>query len=467
MIRLTNYVRKTLCCILFIVLCLTVADAKKTTPPQYIDHNVEAPFTMPVIKEFVFPDKQFVITKYGARSGGQYDNTRAIARAIAACNKAGGGIVIVPRGEWLTGPIHFKSNVNLRLEEGSVLLFSDNAQDYLPAVQTSWEGLECMNYSPLLYAFDCDNIAISGTGKLKPIMERWQPWMKRPQAHLNASKQLYTWGSTDVPVEQRQMAVGENNMRPHLIHFNRCRNVLLENFSINGSPFWTIHMFLVDGGIARGLNVYAHGHNNDGIDLEMTRNFLVENCTFDQGDDAIVIKSGRNRDAWRVGQPTENVVVRNCKVVKGHCLLGVGSEMSGGVRNVLVENCELTDSAFQMMYLKTNHRRGGFIDHIYMRNCKGKSAKRMFEIDTDVLYQWKTLVPTYETRITNINNIYMENCTIERTDAIYEINGDARLPVHDIYLKDLKVGFVRKFINRSSNTFDIFTQNVTYDKTGF
>lgn len=433
---------------------------------KYITHNVSAPFDMQPIKEYVFPEKQFPITKYGAKPGGEFVNTKAIAKAIKACNKSGGGVVVVPKGEWFTGPIHFMSNVNLLLEEGATLVFSDNHLDYLPAVQTSWEGLECFNYSPLIYAFGCDNIAITGKGKLQPKIKGWTPWFKRPKEHLEASKQLYEWAAHDTPVEERQMAVGNNNMRPHLIHFNRCRNILLDGFHINGSPFWTIHLFLCDGGIARNLNVYAHNHNNDGIDLEMTSNVLIEDCKFDQGDDAIVIKSGRNRDAWRIGKPTENVVVRNCTVVKGHCLLGIGSEMSGGVRNILMENCVATDSVFRMMYMKTNHRRGGFIDHIYMRNCKGTCAGRMFEIDTDVLYQWKDLVPTYETRITSIHDIYMEDCEIDRTDAIYEVKGDARNPVHDIFLKNLKIGNVHKFISKSSNAFNVVSDNVSYSYNG-
>lgn len=313
---------------------------------KYITHNVSAPFDMQPIKEYVFPEKQFPITKYGAKPGGEFVNTKAIAKAIKACNKSGGGVVVVPKGEWFTGPIHFMSNVNLRLDEGATLVFSDNHLDYLPAVQTSWEGLECFNYSPLIYAFGCDNIAITGKGKLQPKIKGWTPWFKRPKEHLEASKQLYEWGSHDTPVEERQMAVGSNNMRPHLIHFNRCHNILLDGFHINGSPFWTIHLFLCDGGIARNLNVYAHNHNNDGIDLEMTSNVLIEDCKFDQGDDAIVIKSGRNRDAWRIGKPTENVVVRNCTVVKGHCLLGIGSEMSGGVRKILMDH--LTTSSKRM-----------------------------------------------------------------------------------------------------------------------
>ena len=443
-----------------------MAQAAGKQEAQYVLHHVDAPFAMEPIKEYVFPEKRFVITKYGAKAGGEYNNAKAIAKAIRACNKAGGGVVVVPAGRWFTGAIHLMSNVNLRLEEGAVLEFSDNAADYLPAVQTSWEGLECFNYSPLVYAFNCENVAITGSGKLQPRIKGWTPWFKRPKEHLEGSKLLYTWGSTDVPVEQRQMAVGAYNMRPHLIHFNRCRNILLDGFHINGSPFWTIHLFLCDGGIARNLNVYAHNHNNDGIDLEMTRNVLVENCRFDQGDDAVVIKSGRNRDAWRLNQPTENVVIRHCEIVKGHCLLGIGSEMSGGVRNILMEHCEATDSVFRMMYLKTNHRRGGFLHHIYMRNCKGTCAGRIFEIDTDVLYQWKNLVPTYETRITSIHDIYMENCEIERTDAICEIKGDARNPVHDIYLKNLKIGRVNKFLNAVTNAFNVVTEHIDYPAFG-
>ena len=256
--------------------------------PKYKTVTVSAPFPMEPIKEFIFPDRDFPITKYGAVADGKTNNTKAISRAITACNRAGGGRVVVPAGEWLTGPIHFKSNVNLHLSENAVLRFTDNPDDYLPAVMTSWEGMECYNYSPLVYAFDCENIAITGTGTLQPIMDTWRKWFKRPQPHMDALAELYTMASTDVPVKERQMAKGENNLRPHLIHFNRCQNVLLDQFKIRESPFWTIHLYLCDGGIVRNLDVRAHGHNNDGVDLEMSRNFLVENCKFDQGDDAVV-----------------------------------------------------------------------------------------------------------------------------------------------------------------------------------
>ena len=260
-----------------VVVCLCLLTASFTfAADNYKMVKVKAPFPMQPIKVFIYPDKDFLITDYGAKNGGKVNNTKAIAAAIEACHKSGGGRVVVPAGIWLTGPIHFKSNVNLYLEENAILNFTDNPSDYLPAVMTSWEGLECYNYSPLLYAFECENVAITGKGTLQPKMDTWKVWFKRPQPHLEALKELYTKASTNIPVIERQMAIGENHLRPHLIHFNRCKNVLLDGFKIRESPFWTIHLYMCDGGLVRNLDVKAHGHNNDGIDFEMSRNFLVE-----------------------------------------------------------------------------------------------------------------------------------------------------------------------------------------------
>ena len=434
-----------------------------TSQPRYDTVMVEAPFVMEPIKVFVFPEKDFPITKYGAVEGGETSNTKAIAEAVAACNKAGGGRVVVPAGVWLTGPIHFMSNVNLHLEEGAVLSFSDNPADYLPAVQTSWEGMECYNYSPLLYAFECENVAITGKGMLKPKMDTWKVWFARPPAHMEALKELYTMAAIDVAVEQRQMAVGENNLRPHLIHFNRCKNVLLEDFVIRESPFWTIHIYMCDGGVVRGLDVKAHGHNNDGIDFEMSSNFLVENCTFDQGDDAVVIKAGRNRDAWRLDTPCENIVVRNCNILEGHTLLGIGSELSGGIRNIYMHDCAAPNSVHRFFFIKTNHRRGGFVENIYLDNVKSGRTQRVLEIDTEVLYQWKDLVPTYETRITRIGGIHISNVECGEADAIIDLKGDSRLPIDGVEIKNVHVGLVKQFIKNIENTENVVEDNVTYD----
>ena len=445
-----------------LVLVLLMLSISYGFAQQYEMVEVDSPFQMEAIKIFNFPQKKFPITKYGAKPGGSIDNTKAIAKAIEACHKAGGGQVIVPAGTWLTSAIHFRSNVNLHLEEGAVLNFTDNPSDYLPAVMTSWEGMECYNYSPLLYAFECENIAITGTGTLQPKMDTWKVWFKRPKPHMDALKELYTMASTDVPVEQRQMAKGENNLRPHLIHFNRCKNVLLDGFKIRESPFWTIHLYLCDGGVVRNLDVKAHGHNNDGVDLEMSRNFLIEGCIFDQGDDAVVIKAGRNRDAWRLNTPCENIVVRNCTILEGHTLLGIGSELSGGIRNIYMHDCSAPKSVHRFFFIKTNHRRGGFVENIYMENVTSGTTQRVLEIDTEVLYQWKDLVPTYEKRLTRIEGIHLKNVSCESTDAIYELKGNTELPIRNVEIKNVKVGKVKKFLNKTENVFGVEEENVTY-----
>ena len=238
---------------------------------------------------------------------------------------------------------------------------------------------------------------------------------------------------------------------------------MLDGFKIRESPFWCVHMFMCDNGIARNLDIKAHGHNNDGIDLEMTRNFLVENCIFDQGDDAVVIKSGSNQDGWRLNTPCENIVIRNCSILQGHTLLGLGSELSSGIRNIYMHNCTAPKSVLRLFYIKTNHRRGGFVENIYMENIKAGNMQRAFEIDTDVLYQWKDF-PTYETRITPIHDIHMKNVTCEEADAIYEIKGDGRLPVENVELKNIHVNKVNKFIKKVSNARNVNEKSVTYTK---
>lgn len=424
--------------------------------------NVEAPFHMEPIQVPVFPQRDFNIKKYGAVPGQIEKNKKAFAAAIAACNKAGGGRVVVPAGEWQVGPIHLKSHVNLHLEEGAVLRFSDNPQDYLPAVQTSWEGTECMNYSPLIYAFDCEDVAITGKGRLEPKMDTWKVWFKRPQPHVDAMRQLYVMGATDVPVSERMMAKGEYNMRPHLIHLNRCKHVLLDGFQIRNSPFWTIHLFMCDGGVVRGLDVQAHGHNNDGIDLEMTRHFLVENCTFDQGDDAVCIKAGRNRDAWRLDMPAEDIVIRHCTVKKGHSLLGIGSELSGGIRRIYMHDVESPSNVLHVVQVKTSERRGGFVDSIFVENLRTQNAQRVVGIYTDVLYQMRNIVPTFERRLTAISNIFINNITTANADAVYEILGEEELPIRNVHLKNISVEKVNKFFSFAENVIDLHTDNITY-----
>lgn len=448
---------------LIAVAAMIVAVACAPTRPDNETISVEAPFYMPDIIIPAFAPRSFSITDFGASNDTSHMCTMAFAAAIRACNEVGGGTVEVPTGIWLTGPIHLKSNVNLHLAEGAVIQFIDDPQAYLPAVPTSWEGMECYNYSPLIYAYECENVAITGKGTFAPKMKTWKEWFGRPRPHLDALKQLYTMASTDVAVEERQMAKGENNLRPHLIQFNRCRNIMLDGFKIRESPFWTIHIYMCESGVAHNLDFSAHGHNNDGIDLEMTRNFLVENCVFDQGDDAVVIKAGRNRDAWRLATPSENIVVRNCEIRAGHTLLGIGSEMSGGVRNIYMHDCTAPSTVHRFCFIKTNHRRGGFIENIYMKDVDAGGALSVLEIDTDVLYQWRDLVPTYEEKLTKISGIHLDDIDVREAKLIFELKGDACLPITDVTLRNVHVGCVADTMNHITNVEGFETINVVYD----
>lgn len=408
--------------------------------------SVSAPFDMPSLR---VPDfsraRRFPITDFGASPDDQTATSTAIAKAIDAAHRAGSGNVIVPEGIWPTGKIHLKSHVNLHLSKGATLLFSEKPEDYLPPVQTSWEGIECFNYSPLVYGFDCENVGISGEGKLKAKLDVWQLWYKRPKPHMDALIRLYDFAYQGLPVEARQMAEGENHLRPHFVQFNRCRHVLIEDISIEDSPFWTIHPLMCRDVVIRRVKVRAHGHNNDGVDPEMSQNVLIEDCVFDQGDDAVSVKSGRDMDAWRLNTPTKNVVMRNCRIKNGHQLMAVGSELSGGIENVFVDNCHFVGDGRgedgwavpinNLLYVKTNERRGGYVKNIHMHNVSAtKIQGSLLAVETDVLYQWRTLLPTYVRKLTPIEGLYVSDVRVEEAKHLCLIKAEADMPVKTVSL---------------------------------
>ena len=432
----------------------------------YSEIVVKAPFKMPPIKIPIFPDRVFNIKDYDAVEGDStVNNSAAINKAIIDCEKSGGGMVEIPEGQWYCGKIHFKSNVNLHLADDAMLIFSDNPQDYLPAVQSSWEGFECYNYSPLIYAFNCKNIAITGKGTLKAKMGTWTKWFERSPAHLEASKRLYHMAAKGVPVEKRQMAVGENHFRPQFIQFNRCENFEIEDISIRNSPFWVIHLLHSKNGVLRGVNVSAHGSNNDGVDPEMMQNLLIENCIFDQGDDAIAIKSARNQDGWRLNTPSKNIVMRNCEIREGHQLTAIGSELSGGIENVYVHDCTFPHKEKtrlnNLLFIKTNRRRGGYVKNIYMENITaGKVRDGVLGIRVDKLYQWRDIVPTYEERLTRIEGIHMKNIKLDEAMIAIDLIGEKEMPVKNITLENILVKKVDNKPRQIINVENIVEKNV-------
>lgn len=440
--------------------CIRDIENPKISEEIYIYYEIEAPFDIPTISEYVFPNRDYNILDFGADES--KDNTLVINEAIAKCNQMGGGRVIIPNGTFECGAIHLQSNVNLHLSPGAELLFNDNPSSYLPAVKSSYEGIECYNYSPLIYAYGCKNIAITGEGTLSAKMDTWEIWYSQTEQHLNTLKKLYDQMSYGMPVEERIVTGEENRFRPQFIQFNRCENVLLDGFKIRESPFWTIHMFMCNNGILRNLDVSAHGNNSDGTDIEMSSNFLIERCSFDQGDDAIVIKAGRNQDGWRLNKPSENIVIRNCEVITGHTLVAIGSECSAGVRNVFITDCKMPQFVNRLLFLKTNHQRGGFIHNITMENIDVENVGNIFEIDTDVLYQYRNLTPTYDTRITDIDGIKVQNITCKTAYvAIYDIKGDSRNPIKTVTLENIKCKQAPKIYEHKDNINNLNENNIT------
>jgi polygalacturonase len=335
-----------------------------------------------------FPDRAFEITLFGAREGGRIKATDAISKAIQECSAAGGGRVVIPAGMFLTGAIQLASNVNLHLEDGATLRFSQDPQDYLPVVLTRFEGTECMNYSPFIYAFEQTNIAITGTGTLDggADAEHWWPW-KNPASRgqypaADDRRALVEQGEHDVPVSQRVYGPGFT-LRPNLVQPYRSTNVLIEGVTIRNSPMWELNPVLCRNVTVRDVKISSHGPNNDGCDPESCADVLIEGCEFDTGDDCIAIKSGRNRDGRRVNVACENIVVRNCRMKDGHGGVSIGSEVSGGIRNVYMENnCMDSPHLDRALRIKTNSHRGGKLENFYfLNNTVGEVARAVVDID--------------------------------------------------------------------------------------
>jgi len=272
------------------------------------------------IKPPVFRNRDFDITKYGAQGDGTTDCTDAIARAITACNAAGGGRVVVPAGIFSTAPIHLKSNVNLHLAKAAVLSFSRDPARYLPLVYSRWEGVECLNYSAQIYADGQENIALTGEGLLEGNADcsHWWPWKGRTNCGWSAGQPnqdparnaLFEMGDKDVPLAERRFGEG-HYLRPNMVQFCRSKNILIEGVTMKNSPMFEINPVLCSNVTVRGVSIASHGPNNDGCDPDSCQDVLIENCSFDTGDDCLAIKAGRNHDGRRVGVASENIVVSN------------------------------------------------------------------------------------------------------------------------------------------------------------
>ncbi len=334
-----------------------------------------------------FPDRDFSLVHFKGAGDNRTDNTAAFRDAIAACSQAGGGRVVVPAGEFLTGAIHLRSNVNLHLLAGATIRFSRDPKAY-PLVFTRFEGTELMNFSPFVYAFEQENIAITGQrtfdGNAAP--EVWWNWARPPAGapKLDTADRtmLMRIAEEGVPVERRIFGPG-HYLRPQFIQPYRCKNVLIEGVSLRNSPMWQVTPVLCSNVTVRGLDIAADGPNTDGCDPESCRDVLIEHCTFNTGDDCIAIKSGRNAEGRRVRVPSENIVIRDCHMNNGHGGITLGSELSAGVRNVFAERNVMESPQLDIgIRVKNNAMRGGLIEGLYVRDCEiRQAAKAALAID--------------------------------------------------------------------------------------
>ena len=375
---------------------------------------IKAPFEMPQLQRPVFKSVDYNIRDYGAQecvwdAEQRIFSTDAIRKAIVKCHQNGGGRVVIPKGEWVTGAVHLKSNVNFHLEEGATLHFSDNPEDYLPAVYVRWEGVECYNYSPLIYAPNCENVAITGKGILNGHGKKWWHWKKD-----KACDRIKAAGQ---PLQLRKFGYkgGVTSQRPVLLMPWKSKNVLIEGVTLIDPPFWTVQPVYCENVIIRGITIDSRrGHNGDGIDLDSCKNVLIEYNNLQTNDDAVCLKSGLNQDGIQIGIPCENVVVRHFvarNVLTGSGGIVIGSEMSGGVRNIYVHDA-LFEDCDRGIRMKSTRGRGGIVENIFVENVTLKGIRReAFLINTGYAGASKGPAPLFrDIRLKNIHASNVAQC---------------------------------------------------------
>ena len=390
------------------------------------------------ITQPVIPDTAISILDFGAVGDSLTDCRPAFEEAIEAIKERGGGRIVVPKGKYLVnGPIHLTSNLELHLNEGASLYFGSNPEDYLPVVKTSWEGTFLYNYSPFIYAYNCSNIAITGEGTIDgEASETWATWRAKQQKDQQLSRDM---NHNKTPVKERIFGEG-HFLRPQLIQFYDCNTVKVEGVKIEDSPFWCVHLLRCENVIIRGVRYNAFNYNNDGIDPEYSRNVLIENVHFNNSDDNVAVKAGRDDEGRAAEHGSENIVVRNCHFKGLHALV-IGSEMSAGVQNIFVSNCDFAGKLKRGIYLKSNPDRGGFIRNIHVKNVT------LGEVE-DCIYITSFYHNEGEGHVTDIKNVFLENITCRKvTGTGLVIQGFPGKKVRDVYISKLRIDSVNNAIS--------------------
>ncbi len=458
----------------FLMLCLlapALAHAQQWDEALYkqIEQSIRVP---------QFPDQTYLITKYGAKTDATAaQNQKAIQKTIDLCSKKGGGKVVVPAGsKFLTGAIQLKSGVNLEVQEGAVLEFAFEPELY-PIVETSWEGLECFNISPCVYAFKAKDIAITGKGTIDGGGSRdtWWPWVgnarfgykgEGPAQNKGGRARMLKNGEDGIPMynekgerSPERVFGPQDGMRPQLVNFNKCEGILLEDITLLRSPFWVIHPLHSTDITVRRVKMINDGPNGDGCDPECCNRVLIEDCFFNTGDDCIAIKSGRNRDGRERNMPSQNIIIRNCEMKNGHGGVVIGSEISGGCKNVFAHDCVMDSPELErVLRIKTNSCRGGIIENINMKDVKvGVCKESILKINLDYEHNEVCCRGYYPT----VRNVYMENVTSEKSKYGVQIIGlEEDTYVYDIFVKNCKFNGVQSGNFSSGKTRNVKFENL-------
>lgn len=382
-----------------------------------------------------FPVRTLVVEALShASNGGAYARAH-LQCAIDDMARRGGGRVVVPAGEWIiNGPIRLLSNVELHLPEGSRLTFSDDPDNYLPPVFTRWEGTEVVSLSPLIVAYDAENVAVTGKGE---ISGNGRSARQRGMTQLGTDQdKLREMGDRDVPVSQRVFGKG-HVLPPSLIQFQRCRSVLVEGVRLVDMPFWGIHLLYSKDATVRNVSVESLWSNNDGVDIDSSERVNVDQCTFVTGDDCVAVKSGRDRDGRKIGRPSADIVIQNCLMKFGESSgVAVGSEMSGGVRNVYVVRCKM-DRVGTCLNIKSNLDRGGYVEHVRMGNTVIDACDTIVGVTTTYhSYRGGRFVP-------KMRDIMVEDVWCQSANRGLSILADAEGPIEGFSARSLRVDSVK------------------------
>ncbi len=424
-----------------ILLCTTLFAAQKADAAG--SNGYDTASRDAILKEITgakIPQAKASILKFGAKGDGKKDCRPAFAKAMAASKKKGGLHILVPVGTYyIKGPIHFVSNTCIELSEGATLKFAPEPEYYLPMVKTSWEGTFLQNYSPFIYGYNLHDVSIIGKGTIDgnagTTFATWRKDQKKAQA---LSRQM---NHEERPVAERNFGEGAW-LRPQLIQFFGCKNVTVADVFITNSPFWCIHLLKSENVICRSLRYDAKLVNNDGIDPECSRNILIENVEFNNGDDNVAIKSGRDNDGWTLGSPSENIIIRKCRFKGLHAVV-LGSEMSAGVRNVFIEDCTYAGYCKRGIYIKTNPDRGGFVENLYVKNCEFDEVEDLFYVTS--MYAGEGLDSNHFSTIRNLN-VDGLRCR-KATAAGIVLQGTKAKPISGVAFCNVEIGEVKNAVS--------------------